>query len=136
VSSQPSAPLSAHHRSVKTARRLTRRSIRAEQRRFLAEGPQAVREALTAPPGGFPHADVGEDSVVVEVFATADCDRRHPDLVETAAAVGASWHLVSVEVLASLAQTVTPQGVVAVCRFVDRPLDAVVTYATRATPAR
>jgi RNA methyltransferase, TrmH family len=127
VSSQPSAPLSAHHRSVKAARRLTKRSTRAEQQRFLAEGPQAVREALTAPPGGFPRGV----PVAAEVFATADCGRRHPDLVEAAAASGCPWHLVSGEVLASLAQTVTPQGVVAVCHFVDRTLEEVVTPSSR-----
>jgi tRNA G18 (ribose-2'-O)-methylase SpoU len=34
---------------VKTARRLARRVSRAEHRLFLAEGPQAVREALAVP---------------------------------------------------------------------------------------
>lgn len=118
-----SAPLSAHSRTVKAARRLTKRSFRAQQRQFLAEGPQAVREALAASSAGT--ADV------VEVFGTAECGQRHPDLVKAAAAADVPWHQVANEVLQTLAQTVTPQGVVAVCRFVDRPVDEVVTDASR-----
>jgi len=117
-----SGGLSAHSRTVKAAKRLGKRALRAQQRQFLAEGPQAVREALAARSDG---------SVVVEVFATADCADRHPDLRRGAVAAGITWHQVSAEVLKALAQTVTPQGVVAVCRFVDRPLAEVVTEASR-----
>jgi RNA methyltransferase, TrmH family len=59
----------------------------------------------------------------VEVFATQDSTRRHPELGEAARDQAATWHPVGTDVLASLAQTVTPQGVVAVCRFVDVPLE-------------
>jgi TrmH family RNA methyltransferase len=111
--------LSAHNRTVKAARRLTKRSVRAQERLFLAEGPQAVREAL------------GPDGVVVEVFATADCERRHPDLVRAAAAAGPPWHVVSGETLDALAQTVTPQGIVAVCRFLDRPVSDLIRPGAR-----
>ena len=51
---------------------------------------------------------------------------RHPELEASAAGQQVPWHQVGSDVLASLAQTVTPQGVVAVCRFVDRPLPDVV----------
>jgi TrmH family RNA methyltransferase len=102
--------LSAHNRTVKAARRLTKRSARARERLFLAEGPQAVGEAL---------ATAG---VVVEVFATAECSRRHPELARSAASADLPWHVVSGETLDALAQTVTPQGVVAVCHFLDRPV--------------
>jgi RNA methyltransferase, TrmH family len=61
-------------------------------------------------------------ATVVEAFATRECTDRHPELEELAAGQQVTWHQVGPEVLASLAQTVTPQGVVAVCRFVDRPL--------------
>jgi TrmH family RNA methyltransferase len=37
---------------------------------------------------------------------------------------GAAVHVVSGEVMTELAQTVTPQGILAVCRFVDVPLAA------------
>jgi TrmH family RNA methyltransferase len=47
---------------------------------------------------------------------------RHGDLVEQAAGQGIAAAAVSGEVMAELAQTVTPQGLLAVCRFVDVPL--------------
>ena len=96
--------------SVKAARRLTRRAARAKERLFLAEGPQAVREALACP------------GAVTEVFATGEATRRHPDLEHAAGHARVPWHPVAQEALALLAQTVTPQGVVAVCRQLDVPL--------------
>ena len=95
---------------VKTARKLTRRVTRAEHRLFLAEGPQAVREALARP------------GCVREVFAAAGAQ---PELAATAAAAGVPWLLVDEAALASLTETVSPQGVVAVCRFLDVPLSDV-----------
>ncbi len=95
---------------VKTARKLTRRATRAEHRLFLAEGPQAVREALARP------------GCVREVFAAAGAQ---PELAATAAAAGVPWLLVDEAALASLTETVSPQGVVAVCRFLDVPLSDV-----------
>jgi len=80
---------------------------------FLAEGPQAVGEALAA--GG----------VVTQLFVTAAAQPRRTELIELAAGQGADVHLVSGEVMTELAQTITPQGVLAVCRFVDVPLAAV-----------
>ena len=40
-------------------------------------------------------------------------------------------HEVSGEVMAELAQTITPQGLLGVCRFVDVPLESVLTAAPR-----
>jgi RNA methyltransferase, TrmH family len=98
---------------VKAARRLSKRSCRTRERLFLAEGPQAVREALARP------------GTVAEVFATRDGSSRNRDLERTGGDQQVPWHLVATDVLASLAQTVTPQGVVAVCRFLDQPLGEV-----------
>lgn len=98
---------------VQAARRLGKRAFRARDGRFLAEGPQAVREALSRP------------ETVVELFATRDAATRHPELFETARAIAASVHFVSGEVMTSMAQTVTPQGLVAVCTTLDRPLGEV-----------
>lgn len=95
---------------VKAARRLTKRAFRDRDRAFLAEGPQAVREALTV------------EDVTVELFATADAQLRHGDIVAAAIAAGVPVHWVSGEVMGELTQTVTPQGIVAVCRFVHVPL--------------
>jgi len=96
-----------------------KRSFRAADRKFLAEGPQAVREALALP------------GLVLEVFVTAEAANRHDDLLAAAAAAGVPAQRVSGEVMASLAQTVTPQGVVAVCRFLDLPLAEVVAARPR-----
>lgn len=95
---------------VKAARRLAKRAFRDRDRAFLAEGPQAVREALALP------------EVVTELFVTAEAEIRHAELVTAATAAGVPVFRASGEVMAELAQTVTPQGVLAVCRFVHVPL--------------
>jgi TrmH family RNA methyltransferase len=89
---------------VKHARRLATRTFRASEHEFLAEGPQAVREALAEP------------GVVVEVFASVDATERHPDLVALADAADLEWHVVTDDVVAEVADAVTPQGLVARCR--------------------
>ncbi|MBA2445022.1 MAG: RNA methyltransferase [Nocardioidaceae bacterium] len=88
-------------------------------RLFLAEGPQAVREALEL------------TDCVVEVFVTDDAATRHSDLASRAHDLGASWHLVEDVALASLTDTVSPQGLVAVCRFVDVTLEQVIEASPR-----
>jgi TrmH family RNA methyltransferase len=98
---------------VKAARRLAKRAFRDRDRAFLAEGPQAVREAL------------GLDGVTVEVFATAEAEARHAEIIEAAGKQGVPVLRASGEVMAELAQTVTPQGLLAVCRFVHVPLSDV-----------
>lgn len=92
---------------VVAARRLQRRRDRDQTGRFLAEGPQAVREALTA-------------GVVLELFGTDAALTRHADLAADAAVVSP----VTDEALAALAETVHPQGLVAVCEQADVPLRA------------
>jgi TrmH family RNA methyltransferase len=97
---------------LKAARRLTKRALRQRARAFLAEGPQAVSEAFYS---GAP---------VSELFVTAEARARHQDLVAAMTKTGVPVHPVSGEVMAELAQTVTPQGLLAVCGFVDVPLEA------------
>src|SRR5680860_406978 len=77
-----SALLSAKSGRVKAARRLATRAFRAEQGLFLAEGPQAVREALTVP------------DCVVEVFAVVAAGAAHPDILHAADRLGLPWRLV------------------------------------------
>jgi len=91
------------------AKRLAKRAFRERDRRFLAEGPQAVREALV-------NARTGV-SVVRDVFLTADAAHRNPEFEDVPA--GVTVYRVEDKVLSDLAQTVTPQGVVAVCDFLD-----------------
>ncbi len=59
---------------------------------------------------------------VQELFVTAQAAARHAVLVESAGHAGAAVHVVSGEIMAGLAQTTTPQGILAVCRFIDVPL--------------
>ena len=102
---------------VKAARQLAKRALRQRARSFLAEGPQAAGEALAA--GG----------VVTQLFVTSSAQARYGDLIRLAAAQGADVHAVSGEVMTELAQTITPQGVLAVCRFMDVPLAQVTARA-------
>jgi TrmH family RNA methyltransferase len=101
---------------VRSARRLARRAFRTERRQFLAEGAQAVREALRG---------MGDGVVVHELFVTAEAASRHEDEVAAAEQGGVTVFRASEDVLAAISDTVTPQGLVAVCGFVDRPLGPV-----------
>jgi RNA methyltransferase, TrmH family len=96
---------------VAAARRLTRRPAREAARAFLAEGPQPVREALalaTARPGAVP-----------ALFGTDEALRRHADLAAIAGRVGVPVSRITPRAAAGLSETTTPQGLVAVCRFLD-----------------
>jgi len=104
---------------IRAARRLTKRAFRQRERAFLAEGPQAVAEAIRC------------GAQVSELFVTAPARGRHHDLVTAVADAGIPVHVVSGEVMGELAQTVTPQGLLAVCGFLDVPLAAAVTPAPR-----
>jgi TrmH family RNA methyltransferase len=93
---------------LQAARRLTRRRYRQQTGLFLVEGVQAVREALRQP------------DVVVEIFATGPALRRNAELL-----AGRTVGVVSAKSAAALSETVTPQGLVAVCRQNDATLSAV-----------
>ena len=110
-------PLSAKSGRVKTARRLARRNSRAEQGLFLAEGAKALSEALH--PGG-----------VVEVFATEAASEQYAALRKAVDDAGVPWMLVDDGAVAALSGAVTPQGIVAVCRFLDVPLEQVLVAGT------
>jgi TrmH family RNA methyltransferase len=107
----------AHSPRLKAARRLNKRAFRQRERAFLAEGPQAVAEAFHC------------GARVTDLFVTVPARTRHHDLVAAIAAAGIPVHVVSGEVMDELAQTVTPQGLLAVCGFVDVPLAEVATRA-------
>ncbi len=109
-----STPLTAGNSRVKEARKLSRRSVRTERRLFLADGPKAVEGALSV------------DGCVVEVFATPVAQEQHADLLGAADVT-----LVDERAMASLSDSVTPAGLVAVCRHLDAPLGHVVTASPR-----
>jgi len=110
----------AHSPRLRAARRLNKRAFRQRERAFLAEGPQAVAEAFHC------------GAQVTDLFVTVPARTRHRDLVAEISAAGIPVHVVSGEVMDELAQTVTPQGLLAVCGFVDVPLAEV---ASRTRPA-
>lgn len=101
---------STSNRRVKDAAGLHRRKERDRQRRYLVEGPRSVTDLL---PTG----------VLVEVFATTDAADELRTAAERAE-VGLTT--VTQEVLDKLADSVTPQGVVAVAEQRHVPLDDVV----------
>ena len=88
--------------------RLKKRAFRESDGRFLVEGPQGVREALAS--GG----------LVDVVIHSGPSD----DLAEAARRAEVETVHVSEEVMSRLTSTVTPQGVVAVVRFVHVGLEA------------
>ncbi|HEX3591939.1 MAG TPA: RNA methyltransferase [Pseudonocardiaceae bacterium] len=100
---------------VAAARRLTKRSGRAEAGRFVAEGAQAVREALAWAAAG--HGRVHE------MFVTTTAADRNPELVRAAESASVPVSVITDRAAASLSETVTPQGVLAVCDLVDQPVD-------------
>jgi TrmH family RNA methyltransferase len=112
-----------HSPRLKAARRLTKRAFRQRDRAFLAEGPQAVAEALRC------------GAQVTDLFVTVPARGRHADLVTAAEDAGVPVHVVSGEVMEDLAQTVTPQGLLAVCGFVDVPLAQVASGIAATQPA-
>jgi TrmH family RNA methyltransferase len=89
---------------IVAARKLTRRSGRDAAGLFLAEGRQAVAEALADPDG------------VREVLATEAAADAHRDLL---AATRVPVRLITEKAAAGLSETVTPQGLLAVCQLRD-----------------
>lgn len=88
---------------VRAVAKLAKKSRRKEAGLFLVEGPQAVRELLAFWPGA-----------VIDVFVTDKAAKKHQDLVALAIGAGVVVETVTEAVLAQMADTQTPQGVVAV----------------------
>lgn len=89
---------------VRAVAKLAKKPARAESGLFLLEGPQAVAEALTYRP-----------QLVVELYATPSALERYTDIAQTAVDAGVDVEFVTEHVLDTMADTVTPQGFVAVC---------------------
>lgn len=90
---------------VRAVAKLTKRSARQDTGLFLLEGPQAAREALSYRP-----------DTVVELFATPAAMERHQDIRDAARDAGIEVEFTTESVLDAMADTVTPQGIVAVAR--------------------
>lgn len=91
--------------TVKRVARLKQRPEREATGLALLEGPQVVRELLA-------HAA----DTVEEVFFTSDGFERHPELAKAANDAGFDVEFASDAALAAMADTRTPQGVLAVAR--------------------
>jgi TrmH family RNA methyltransferase len=90
---------------VRAVAKLSKRSARDETGLFLLEGPQAVREALTWRP-----------ETIVDLFATPTALEKHGDVRDLAADASCAIEFTTEPVIEAMADTVTPQGVVAVAR--------------------
>ncbi|MGP6172028.1 TrmH family RNA methyltransferase [Microbacterium sp. A196] len=105
---------------VRAVAKLTKRSARTDTGLFLLEGPQAVREALSYRP-----------DAIVELFATQTAWEKHADLRAATAEQGVRVEFVTDDVLSAMADTVTPQGVVAVSRQIPTALDDIFAASPR-----
>ncbi|HEX4400470.1 MAG TPA: RNA methyltransferase [Galbitalea sp.] len=90
---------------VRGVAKLAKRDARQHTGLFLLEGPQAVAEALRFRP-----------ELVVELYGTPTALDRYADIAAAAAAAEVDVQFVTEEVLDSMADTVTPQGIVAACK--------------------
>jgi TrmH family RNA methyltransferase len=95
---------------VAAVKRLHSARGRRDSRLFLAEGPQAVREALHRP------------GVAEELFISAGATDVCRELAVSSPVPVTE---VSDEVLAAMGETRVPQGIIAVCRWVTLPLSEV-----------
>ncbi|MGW6695960.1 TrmH family RNA methyltransferase [Rhodococcus sp. NPDC054953] len=91
---------------VVSAVKLHRGAERRRTGRFLAEGANSVTAAL-------------DTARIEELFVTTDAAVRHADLVERALAQRVRVSPVTDRAAKALGDTVTPPGLVAVCRTVD-----------------
>ncbi len=90
---------------VRAVAKLAKRDARSQTGLFLLEGPQAVTEALSFRP-----------EIIVELFATPTALDRYPEIGHAADRSGVHIQFVSEHVLEAMADTVTPQGIIAVCQ--------------------
>ena len=104
---------------MRSARRLLRRKDRSAAGEFLAEGRQAVSEALAA------------DGVVRRLLVAETAIDQHQDLLRAANDAAIPIGTVPAGVVGELTDTVTPQGLLAVCRSVDVPLAQALTSGAR-----
>ena len=93
---------------MRALRRLSQRSFRQQVKKFLAEGPQAVREAVRHRP-----------DVVVEIYLAEDAADTSRAIADEARTAGLPVIEVPEPVLLALTETVHPQGIAAVCSYLD-----------------
>lgn len=95
---------------VRSVRALSKRPVRERTGRFAVEGPQGVREAVVRYAA----------ARVRDVYVTSEALERYAlDIRSLGPSRQALVHEVSAEVLAAMAETDAPQGVLAVVDVVD-----------------
>ncbi|WOP18376.1 RNA methyltransferase [Raineyella sp. LH-20] len=114
----PAGPQEPSGARVRSVRRLTTRKHREEDGEFLAEGRQAVREAVTY-------------GATVAVWVDRDLAGRHADLLDLALDHHIPVYEVGSRLIATVSDTVTPQGIVAQVTTPEATLDDVVSAAPR-----
>lgn len=105
---------STANRGVKSARKLHRRAGRAAAGAFLVEGPHAVAEAVGS---------------LTDLLVTEQASSEHAAVVDEAVAHGAEIVTVTERVLASVATTVSPQGMVGVASREDVGMEGALAVA-------
>lgn len=108
---------------VVAVRKLQQRRHRIERGAFVAEGPQAVREAVSA------HR-------VREVFGTSAGLANYAEIVAGATESGVRVTEVSDAVLAAMCETDNPQGLLAVCELVTLDVEALLSHAVATVAPR
>lgn len=96
---------------VKRVAALARKKERVESGRFIVEGPQAVRELLSYRP-----------RLAEVVYATTGDEAWQSEIDQLSSEAGVDLERVTPQVLAAMAGTVQPQGVVAVARIPEASL--------------
>jgi TrmH family RNA methyltransferase len=112
---------------VSAARRLTRRAERDKTGRFLAEGANALECVV--------ELAESRSGLLHDVFVTERAASRLAALLSRAEELGARISPVTESAAAALSETVTPQGVVALCELLDRDLSKVLSEPTLAQPS-
>ncbi|AZI59393.1 RNA methyltransferase [Nakamurella antarctica] len=96
---------------IAAAHRLLRRSRRTEAGEFLAEGAQAVGEAIA-----YARNNPG---IVHELYMTSDAATKHVDLVRAAFAAGIEVTVVTTRAASFLSDTQAPQGLFIRSKAID-----------------
>lgn len=101
---------------VRRIRALTTPSGRRRQGSYLAEGPQAAREAVRHIP-----------AQVRDLYLTVEASQRHSGLLDEATSAGVSIHLCSPDVIAAMSPDA--QGVLGVLTHVDTDAHEIIARA-------
>jgi len=108
---------------VKAVARLANRKGREATGEFLVEGPQAVREALKA------HLD--DDNLVQAVYVVGGFLESHDEFAQLLDQAQVPTRIVTGEVLHAMADTQTPQGILAVVAMSQPQLSEVLATKPR-----